>query len=261
MKTALIGYSGFVGQTLMKQTTFNDFYRSTNISEIENKSYDLIVCAGAPAKKWSANNNPLRDAATIDSLIDHLRHVQAKTFVLISTVDVFKSPCGINELSPITTEGLHAYGYNRWCLEEFVRNHFERHLIIRLPGLVGPGLKKNIIFDFLNDNQINLIESRNIFQFYPMTHLWDDIQVALQKGYETLHLTAEPVSVEEIVRVALGQTFTNHLEKPLIHYDMQSIHAQETWGNGNYQYTKDQSLMAIKNYFKTEPKQVAGVSA
>lgn len=51
MKKALIGFSGFVGSTLVKQTRFSDFYRSTNIQEIDNKEFDTIVCAGAPAQK------------------------------------------------------------------------------------------------------------------------------------------------------------------------------------------------------------------
>jgi hypothetical protein len=50
MAKALIGYTGFVGTTLMKQTQFDDFYRSTNISDIKGKKFDLVVCAGAPRR-------------------------------------------------------------------------------------------------------------------------------------------------------------------------------------------------------------------
>ena len=41
---SLIGFSGFVGGTLLKQACFEDLYRSTNIGEIEGKSFDLVVC-------------------------------------------------------------------------------------------------------------------------------------------------------------------------------------------------------------------------
>lgn len=53
MTKALIGYTGFVGTTLLKQTKFDDFYRSTNINDIKGKKFDLVVCAGAPAKNGS----------------------------------------------------------------------------------------------------------------------------------------------------------------------------------------------------------------
>lgn len=253
MKSALIGYSGFVGQTLLRSTTFDDLYRSTNIASIEDQEYDLVVSAGAPAKKWIANQDPIGDAKAIDNLIQHLSKVKAKTFVLISTVDVFKSPVAVNETTPIDIEELHPYGFNRWRLEEFVKNHFQKHLIIRLPGLVGAGLKKNIIFDFLNNNQIERIESRNVFQFYPMIHLWDDIQIALKHNLSLLHLTAEPIDVCTVGTLIFEEGFRNHLNRPLVKYDMQSVYAHY-WGGERYQYSQSQCKEAITQYFKSEPR-------
>ena len=124
MSSALIGYSGFVGQTLLRQRSFDDLYRSTNIQDIRGKSYDLVIGAGAPAKKWLANKDPEGDRLAIDTLISHLSEVKARTFVLISTVDVFKKPVEVDEDTVIDTEKLHPYGFNRWRLEQFVHNHF-----------------------------------------------------------------------------------------------------------------------------------------
>ena len=151
MSTALIGYSGFVGQTLLRAASFDHLYRSTNIQDITGHSFDLVVCAGAPAQKWLANKEPAADARSIDSLMDCLRTIQASRFVLVSTVDVFGKPVCVDETCAVETEGLHPYGFNRWRLEQFVRSTFAEALIIRLPGLVGHGLKKNILFDFLNE--------------------------------------------------------------------------------------------------------------
>lgn len=39
MTNALIGFTGFVVSTLMKQKHFESLYRSTNIGEIEGQSY------------------------------------------------------------------------------------------------------------------------------------------------------------------------------------------------------------------------------
>lgn len=61
MTNALIGYSGFVGSTLLKQAQFSALFRSTNIHEIENGEFDIVVCAGAPAQKWIANRDPADD--------------------------------------------------------------------------------------------------------------------------------------------------------------------------------------------------------
>lgn len=73
MENALIGFSGFVGSTLLKQAHFSALFRSTNIHEIENREFDVVVCAGAPAQKWIANRDPADDRKKIDSLINHLR--------------------------------------------------------------------------------------------------------------------------------------------------------------------------------------------
>lgn len=253
MTSALIGHSGFVGSTLLKQTSFNDLYRSTNIQDIREKNYETVVCAGAPAQKWLANKEPTEDAKKIDGLIEHLSQVKCKTFILISTVDVFKSPIDVDENTRVDTDDLHAYGLNRYRLEEFVKNNFDNHLIVRLPGLVGPGLKKNIIFDLLNKNNLEQVESRNVFQFYPMVNLWFDIQTALAEKLTLVHLTAEPISVAAIAKQGFGTDFENHKDNPLVSYNFKSCHA-EFFGSTHYQYSYKETLLAVRAYAQSEAK-------
>jgi nucleoside-diphosphate-sugar epimerase len=223
---ALIGYSGFVGSTLLKQKFFQCQYRSTNIGEIKGHSFDTIVCAGAPAQKWIANREPDVDARKIKALIACLETVQCRMFVLISTVDVFKNPVGVNELSPVDEDGLHPYGAHRRLLEKFVATHFANHLILRLPGLVGPGLRKNVIFDLLNDNNLHAIDSRGTFQFYPMVNLWYDIQTAVDAGLKLVHLTSQPISVAEVAAKGFGRPFTQAISDTCKPYTQE--HSVET---------------------------------
>lgn len=247
---ALIGFSGFVGSTLLKQRSFEYQYRSTNIEKIRDHSFGTLVCAGAPAQKWLANKKPNADKIIIEQLISHLSTVKCKKFILISTVDVFQNPNNIDENSPIDETNLHAYGLHRRLLEKFVMNNFDDYLIIRLPGLVGPGLKKNIIFDFLNDNNLDTIESRSVFQFYPMVNLWSDIQIAMQAGLKLVHLTSEPISVNEIAQQAFNILFKNEIVECPAKYDFQSCYADQD----KYQYSKKETLLAIRAYAQSEPK-------
>jgi nucleoside-diphosphate-sugar epimerase len=254
MTNALIGYSGFVGSTLRRQAHFSALYRSTNIHEIENHEFDVVVCAGAPAQKWIANREPADDRKKIDLLISHLRTVKCKKFILISTVDVFKEPIGVDESTLVDEAGLHPYGLHRRLLEKYVEQSFETHLIVRLPGLVGPGLRKNVIFDFLNKNNFHAIESRGVFQFYPMVNLWFDIQKALQEGLSLLHLTAEPISVADISLHGFGKPFTHTLANPPARYDMQTRHAPIFGSStGQYQYSARETIQAIRAYAQSEP--------
>lgn len=248
MKSALIGSTGFVGSTLLSQREFDFCYHSTDIADIDNKEFDLVICAAAPAKKWYANLHPNDDRACIDSLIDHLKTVRTKKFILISTVDVFKSPVNVDENSTIILDDLNPYGYNRRRLELFVEKYFSSNLIVRLPGLVGSGLKKNIIYDFKNHNEIEKIESDNVFQFYPMKNLLKDINKADELGLDLVHLTACPVSVKEVAKFAFDLDFNNHTGKPLISYDFKTVYGTLFGKIRDYQYDKEESLKAIKEY-------------
>lgn len=253
MDNALIGFSGFVGSTLLKQAHFSALYRSTNINEIENRTFDVVVCAGAPAQKWIANRGPADDREKIDSLIDHLRTIKCSKFILISTVDVFKDPIGVDEFTPVDELGLHAYGLHRRLLEKFVEEHFPSYLIVRLPGLVGPGLRKNVIFDFHNHNNLHAIESRGIFQFYPMINLWHDIQRAMEAGLSLVHLTAEPISVADVSLLGFGRPFKQALANPPARYDMKTRHAKIFGSPGQYQYSARETIQAIRAYAQSEP--------
>lgn len=253
MENALIGFSGFVGHTLHKQADFTMLYRSTNIHEIENHDFNVVVCAGAPAQKWIANRDPLNDRKNIESMINHLRTVKCKTFILISTVDVFKSPIGVDESTPVAEDGLNPYGLHRRLLEKFVAQNFSHHLIVRLPGLVGPGLRKNVIFDFLNKNNLHAIESRGVFQFYPMVSLWHDISTSLEAGLSLVHLTAEPISVADVSLRGFGKSFTQSQVNTPARYDMQTSYARIFGSMGLYQYTARETIQAIRAYAQSEP--------
>lgn len=253
MTDALIGFSGFVGTTLRRQAPFGALFRSTNIDEIECGAFDTVVCAGAPAQKWIANREPEADREKIDGLIDRLKTVHCRTFILISTVDVFKNPLEVDEKTAVDESGLHAYGRHRRRLEEFVDSHFPGRLIVRLPGLVGPGLRKNVIFDLLNANNLEAIDSRAVFQFYPMVNLWYDIRAALEANLRLVHLTAAPISVANLALQGFGRTFAHTLAAAPPRYDMRTLHAAVFGGSGAYQYNARETIQAVRAYAQSEP--------
>lgn len=251
MKTALIGYTGFVGSNLAAQYQFDDVYNSSNIQDIDGKVYDLVVSAGARAEKWRINQEPEKDLAEIQGLIDHLKTITTKQFVLISTVDVYKIPVEVDEDTPLDTTGLHAYGLNRIYLEQFARDQFDA-LIVRLPGLFGPGLKKNVIYDLLHDNNVDKIHHAGSFQYYNLQHLWQDIQTALSNDLKLVNFATEPVRTDEIAKYCFGKDFTNEPEGVSAgSYDFHSKHAALFGGANGYLYSKQQELDDIKAYVES----------
>lgn len=248
MKSALIGYTGFVGGNLEKQNQFDDLYNSKNIAEIRGKEYDLVVSAANRAEMWRINQEPEVDRAEIENYIDHIRNVKVRKFVLISTVGVYKNPNGANEDTTIETEGLTPYGINRYYLEQFCRENFDT-TIIRLPGLFGEGLKKNVIFDLLNDNNIDRIHEDGVYQYYNLGNIWQDIQIALKNNLPLVNFATPPVSTEEVARECFGIDFTNTPEdvNPAF-WDMHSKYAELYNGEDNYLYTKQHELADIKTF-------------
>ncbi|MCY7354507.1 MAG: pyridine nucleotide transhydrogenase [Lysobacter sp.] len=253
MQNALVGFTGFVGSTLRKQAQFEALYRSTNIGEIAGKEFEVVVCAGASGQKWLANRDPKTDAQKIEDLISHLKSVRCRTFILISTVDVFSNPIDVDESASIDLSALHAYGLHRRRLETFVESWFPGHLIVRLPGLVGPGLRKNVIYDILNANNLEAVETRAIFQFYPVVHLWSDIQVALKARLSLVHLTAAPISVADVSLLGFGKPLHPRSTGKTVRYDMHTRHAEVFGGHGDYQYSVRETVQAVRTYAQSEP--------
>ena len=252
MKSALIGYTGFVGANLARQGSFDDQYNSKNIQDIDGKSYDLVVSAGARAEKWRINQDPETDLADLQKLKDHLLAVKTRKLVLISTVDVYKNPIGVDEDTKIDTDGLQPYGLHRYQLEQFCQENFDC-LVVRLPGLFGQGLKKNVIYDFLHDNNIDKIHRGGMFQYYNLDNIWKDIQIALSNNLRLVNFAAEPVRTDAIAKAAFDMDFINEPEGTTAGlYDMKSKHADLFGGKDGYLYDKDQTLADITAFVAAE---------
>lgn len=255
MQAALIGATGFVGGNLPPHV-FQDLFRSTNIDDIKGRSYDLVICAGAPAAKWKANQDPQGDLANLQRLMDCLGEVKAGQFLLISTVDVYHTPKGVDESSPIEPEKIQPYGRHRYYLEQFVREKFPESSIVRLPGLFGQGLKKNIIFDLIHRNALHLTHADSWFQFYCLDHLWRDLAIPLRERMPLVNFATEPVQVREMARECFGEEFTNIPTTGPAQYDMQTKHAKHFGAEGQYLYTAKQTFDEIRR-FAAQAKQKA----
>lgn len=254
MENALIGYTGFVGGNIFRQANpvFTDCFNSKNIGEIRGRSYDWLVCAGISAEMWTANQAPEQDRAKIQSLLDHLTTVQAKRCVLISTVDVFARPIGVNEDTVVELDGFSAYGQNRFAAEEFFRRQFPELTVMRLAGLFGQGMKKNLIYDLLNDNDPNAFTNpHSVFQFYDTSRLWSDIQIAQQHHLPLVHCTAEPISAHQIAQEVFGVDLVGTLTKPPRVYDFQTKWAELFGGQDNYFYDVAETVQRIKAFVTT----------
>ena len=250
MRTGLIGCTGYVGSNLKEQYEFTNLYNSKNFHDMKDQKYDLVVCAGISAVKWLANKDPEKDLARINALKEIMKTVQSQKFILISTIDVYATTQGKNEDFDCYSVGNHAYGTHRLEFESFCMNQFDYCTIVRLPVLFGDGLKKNVIYDFLNDNCLEMINTKSSYQYYYLKNLWKDIQIALTNDIKLINLFTEAVSTEDIYQEFFSSKSIGQQKVPEGHYDLYTKHAKQ-WGNsGNYIYTKNEMMLQLAEFIK-----------
>ncbi len=252
MSDALIGHTGFVGGNLARQHRFDACFNSANVEDIAGRSFDTLVVSAMPAAKWIANREPDADRATLERLSAAVRSTTAERVVVVSTVDVYPVPIDVDEDSPIDVAAQHAYGRHRLRLEREIADHFANVLVVRLPALFGPGLKKNAVYDLLNDNEVHKIHSGGVFQFYNLDRLWTDIGRASDAGLLLVNFATEPFSVADMAREAFGREFDNVLPTPPARYDFRTKHAASFGGVGGYLYGRDQVMAELRAFVARE---------
>ncbi len=92
-------------------------------------------------------------------------------------------------------------------------------------------------FRRLGFSALNFTDSRSIYQFYNLAHLWNDIQTALEAGIKLWHPATEPVSAGEVYEYLTGVKFVNELNAVPAAYDYRTIYGQ--FFNGYNGYIKD----------------------
>jgi hypothetical protein len=251
--SALVGYTGFVGGTLLRARSFDTLINSRNTDEFRGREFDLVVHAGVPAVKWLANKEPAADRAAIASIRDTLATVRIKELIFISTIDVYPDTgAPADERAAIDPLRNHAYGQHRFELEQWVRGHFANVHIIRLPALFGEGLKKNVIFDLLNDNQVDRINPASRFQWYPLRRLSSDIEMVRAHDARLVNLFPEPISTAAIVDAFFPDAPVGPAVEPAPSYDLRTRHGQLFGGPAGYQLDRDAVMDELSAFITQE---------
>lgn len=147
--TGIIGGTGFVGGLLARALPGSRGFSRANIADLAGARFGTLVCAGAPATMWAANADPDGDRRNLQSLAAAIATARFDRLILVSTIAVFADPAAGCTESQGVFETQKAYGTNRRALEEHAIASFGA-VVVRLPALFGPGLRKNFIFDLLN---------------------------------------------------------------------------------------------------------------
>lgn len=247
----LIGHTGFVGSHLLAQGQFTKTYNSSNSMDMRNTNFKTLYCSGLYAVKWLANKNPLEDWQKIEILMENIKTVHAEHAVLISTVDIYPLNTNMDETSQVKLEDHHHYGRHRFQFELFFKEHFPSSTIIRLPGLFGKGLKKNVIFDLINNNYLHAINPNSSFQYYNLENLWSDIQIAINHRLSLVNFATPPILTRDIIELFFPDKPVGTNASTEAHYDVRSKHSHVYGAKNGYIRSRSQVLKDMKLFIES----------
>jgi hypothetical protein len=81
--------------------------------------------------------------------------------------------------------------------------------------------------------------------------------MALNANLKVVNIATEPFSIAEMVEYIDGCTFLNHLDKPIIHYDVRTIHNRVFGGDNGYIMTKEEVLDDLTAYVRANRAKLA----
>lgn len=157
----ILGGSGFVGSAYARLFEAlklpHRVITRQNYTEWVGTSCDLLINAAGNSKKFLADRDPLAEfEASVTSVHRSLIDFNATQYVYLSSCDVYGdcSGPGTSEASELHFAQQSVYGFHKYLAEQCVQKLAPKWLIFRMGGFVGPGLKKNPIFDMLTGSPL-----------------------------------------------------------------------------------------------------------
>jgi len=159
MRVVIIGAEGFVGSAFVRLLARNEDVQLSkvvvdNYEEMRGTRSDVVIEAACNSRKFLADDDPASDFEfSVGHRIRTLLDFPSDLHVHLSSVDVYSDlgcPETTTEGYPIDLRGVSNYGFHKLLAEECVQHYARRWLIVRLAGMVGPGLRKNPVFDVLS---------------------------------------------------------------------------------------------------------------
>ena len=158
MKTCLVvGAKGFIGSAIAAEAAARGYALTAvdlkNYAECRGTEAELLINAAGNSRKFIDDQDPVRGfELSVTSVMNALRDFRYGVYVQLSSGAIYPredDPRLNREDAPLPPADMSRYGFHKWLAEQLVRHYAPRHLILRLGGFVGPGLRKNAVYDLL----------------------------------------------------------------------------------------------------------------
>jgi len=158
----VIGAKGFIGSAVVAEATERGYMVSSvdldNYKDSKGLETDLLINAAGNSRKFIDDQNPVKGYdISVSSVMNVLHDFRFRFYVQLSSGAIYpdeSNPLKNSEATLLQPSTMTRYGFHKWMAEQLVQHYAPRHLILRMGGFVGPGLKKNAIFDLLTGNPL-----------------------------------------------------------------------------------------------------------
>ncbi len=151
----VLGSAGFVGSAVVAEARA----RGLTVHEVDRDTYRTglsarwVINANGNSKKFLAREQPAQEFdMSVRSVMQSLHDFRFERYCFLSTIDVYdnvRDPAANAETASIRRDKLSPYGLHKLMAEDLVRHYAPKWLVLRMGGFVGPGLRKNSIYDLL----------------------------------------------------------------------------------------------------------------
>ncbi len=179
MKTCLvIGAKGFIGSAVAAEAAARGYAVTAvdldNYQESKGAEAGLLINAAGNSRKFIDDQDPVKGyELSVTSVMNVLHDFRFKFYVQLSSGAVYPdegNPHKNSEETVLQPSEMTRYGFHKWLAEQLVQHYAPKHLIVRMGGFVGPGLKKNAMFDLLTggplfvhpDSEFQYMDTRDL---------------------------------------------------------------------------------------------------
>ena len=196
-----------------------------NYDSHRGTSCDILINANENSKKFLADRDPIGEFdMSVRSVAETLDAFEAGTYVHLSTGDVYPNQTTPNvstENQLIEPSRLSRYGLHKYLAEQIVIDTHPDWLIIRMGGFVGPGLKKNAVYDMLTGAKVRLFPESEL-QFINTDNgaalVWQLIEKGVRR--EVVNLGARGLVHLGDLHRRIGSALNFEPDTPLIRYEI-----------------------------------------
>jgi hypothetical protein len=184
MTSALIGSHGVIGQSLLDHMKFDLLFNRDNVETLLDYKIDQLVIAAPSGARLAINKNGTQDHTDVQQIVFTISQCNIEQIVLFGSVDSVTAPD-----TP--------YGNNRQQLESGLTQH-GNVTVYRLPTLIGPRIKKNMLFDLKHNQFLDQIDAGARLQWCILSDLAQLVQQA--RPGQIQNIVSEPIQNKEILQ-------------------------------------------------------------